>query len=65
VELESCARKGRSAITWLYRWKAKFPVFHLTCITHRQDPIYLTTIVGAAAARGLFIGHAIERVFYR
>ena len=49
--------------TGFYSLEGEFPVFHLTCITHRKDPIYLTTIVGPPAQEDYFIGHAIERVF--
>ncbi|MFY9731245.1 MAG: menaquinone biosynthesis decarboxylase [Candidatus Acidiferrales bacterium] len=49
--------------TGFYSLEGEFPVFHLTCITHRKDPIYLTTIVGPPPQEDYFIGHAIERVF--
>jgi 4-hydroxy-3-polyprenylbenzoate decarboxylase len=49
--------------TGFYSLEGEFPVFHLTCVTHRKDPIYLTTIVGPPPQEDYFIGHAIERVF--
>ena len=49
--------------TGFYSLEGQFPVFHLTCITHRKDPLYLTTIVGPPPQEDYFIGHAIERVF--
>ena len=49
--------------TGFYSLEGEFPVFHVTCITHRKDPIYLTTIVGPPPQEDYFIGHAIERVF--
>ena len=49
--------------TGFYSLEGEFPVFHITCITHRKDPIYLTTIVGPPPQEDYFIGHAIERVF--
>jgi 4-hydroxy-3-polyprenylbenzoate decarboxylase len=49
--------------TGFYSLEGEFPVLHLTCITHRKDPIYLTTIVGPPPQEDYFIGHAIERVF--
>jgi 4-hydroxy-3-polyprenylbenzoate decarboxylase len=49
--------------TGFYSLEGEFPVFHLTCITHRKDPLYLTTIVGPPPQEDYFIGHAIERVF--
>jgi len=49
--------------TGFYSLEGQYPVFHITCITHRKDPIYLTTIVGRPPQEDFFIGHAIERIF--
>jgi 4-hydroxy-3-polyprenylbenzoate decarboxylase len=49
--------------TGFYSLEGKYPVFHVTCITHRKDPVYLTTVVGPPPQEDYFIGHAIERVF--
>jgi 4-hydroxy-3-polyprenylbenzoate decarboxylase len=49
--------------TGFYSLEGEYPVFHLTCITHRKDPLYLTTIVGPPPQEDFFIGHAIERIF--
>src|SRR6202166_3055475 len=49
--------------TGFYSLEGQYPVFHITCITHRKDPLYLTTIVGPPPQEDYFIGHAIERVF--
>jgi 4-hydroxy-3-polyprenylbenzoate decarboxylase len=49
--------------TGFYSLEGDFPVFHVKCITHRKDPLYLTTIVGPPPQEDYFIGHAIERVF--
>ena len=38
-------------------------MFHITCITHRRDPIYATTIVGPPPMEDYWMGHAIERIF--
>jgi 4-hydroxy-3-polyprenylbenzoate decarboxylase len=40
-----------------------FPVFHVTTITHRSDPIYPTTIVGIPPMEDVFMGKATERLF--
>src|ERR1043165_1030113 len=32
--------------TGFYSLEDEYPVFHVTCITHRKNPIYATTIVG-------------------
>ena len=49
--------------TGFYSLEGQYPVFHIQCITHRKDPLYLTTIVGPPPQEDYFIGHAIERVF--
>jgi len=49
--------------TGFYSQEGDFPVFHITCITHRKDPIYLTTIVGPPPQEDFFMGHAVERIF--
>jgi 4-hydroxy-3-polyprenylbenzoate decarboxylase len=49
--------------TGFYSLEGQYPVFHVTCITHRRDPLYLTTIVGPPPQEDYFIGHAIERIF--
>ena len=50
--------------TGFYSLEGEYPVFHITCITHRKDPIYLTTIVGPPPQEDYWMGHAIERVFF-
>ena len=49
--------------TGFYSLEGEFPVFHVTCVTRRKNPIYLTTIVGPPPQEDFFIGHAIERIF--
>ena len=49
--------------TGFYSLEGQYPVFHVNCLTHRKDPLYLTTIVGPPPQEDYFIGHAIERVF--
>jgi 4-hydroxy-3-polyprenylbenzoate decarboxylase len=49
--------------TGFYSLEGEYPVFHVTCVTHRKDPLYLTTIVGPPPQEDFFMGHAIERVF--
>lgn len=40
-----------------------FPKFHVTAITHRNNPIYLTTIVGKPPMEDAWMGKAVERIF--
>ncbi|MHB8754407.1 MAG: menaquinone biosynthesis decarboxylase [Candidatus Acidiferrales bacterium] len=49
--------------TGFYSLEGEYPVFHVTCITHRKNPLYLTTIVGPPPQEDFFMGHAIERIF--
>jgi len=49
--------------TGYYSLEDKFPAFHLTCVTRRRDPIYVSTIVGPPPMEDYWMGHAIERMF--
>ena len=40
-----------------------YPVFHVTCITHRKDMMYPATIVGKPPMEDCYIGKATERIF--
>lgn len=40
-----------------------FPVFHVTAITHRRQPVYPTTIVGIPPVEDVYMGKATERLF--
>ncbi len=49
--------------TGFYSQEGDFPVFHITCITQRKNPVYLTTIVGPPPQEDFCMGHAVERIF--
>jgi 4-hydroxy-3-polyprenylbenzoate decarboxylase len=49
--------------TGLYSLADDFPVFHLTCMTMRKNPTYLTTVVGIPPMEDYYIGLASERIF--
>lgn len=49
--------------TGYYSLTGMYPVFHITAITHRKDPIYLTTIVGKPPMEDCYMGKATERIF--
>lgn len=40
-----------------------YPKFHITCITHKKDPIYPSTIVGIPPQEDAWLGKATERIF--
>jgi 4-hydroxy-3-polyprenylbenzoate decarboxylase len=49
--------------TGFYSLADNYPVFHVTCITHRKNPIYPTTIVGRPPMEDAYLGKATERLF--
>jgi 4-hydroxy-3-polyprenylbenzoate decarboxylase len=49
--------------TGFYTLTDLYPVFHLTCITHRKNPIYAATIVGKPPMEDAWMGKAVERIF--
>lgn len=49
--------------TGYYSLADDYPVFHLTAMTHRRDPIYATTIVGRPPMEDCYLGKATERLF--
>jgi 4-hydroxy-3-polyprenylbenzoate decarboxylase len=49
--------------TGFYSPVDKFPVFHITCITHRKNPIYPATVVGKPPMEDCYMGKATERIF--
>jgi 4-hydroxy-3-polyprenylbenzoate decarboxylase len=49
--------------TGFYSLQDLYPVFHVSCITHRRDPIYATTIVGKPPMEDAWMGKAVERIF--
>jgi len=49
--------------TGFYTPAEDYPVFHLTCITHRKEPIYTATIVGKPPQEDAWMGKAVERIF--
>jgi len=49
--------------TGLYSLADDFPVFHLTCVTMRRNPVYVTTIVGRPPMEDVYLGKASERIF--
>jgi len=50
--------------TGFYSLEDLYPVFHLSCITHRKDPIYAATIVGKPPQEDAYMGKAVERIFF-
>ena len=49
--------------TGFYSLADQYPRFHVTCITHRKDAVYPTTIVGITPQEDKWLGKATERIF--
>lgn len=45
-----------------YSAASEFPVFHLSAITHRKDPIYPATVVGIPPMEDKFLGDATQQI---
>lgn len=49
--------------TGYYSLAADFPVFHVTCVTMRRNPVWPATIVGVPPMEDGWMGKAVERIF--
>jgi 4-hydroxy-3-polyprenylbenzoate decarboxylase len=49
--------------TGYYSLEDDYPVFHVTCVTRRRNPVYAATIVGPPPMEDFYMGKAIERIF--
>jgi 4-hydroxy-3-polyprenylbenzoate decarboxylase len=49
--------------TGFYTMQDDYPVFHITCITHRKDPIYCATVVGRPPMEDTWMIKGVERIF--
>ncbi len=49
--------------TGYYSEQGMYPVFHVTCITHRKNPIYAATVTGIPPMEDAYMGKATERIF--
>lgn len=49
--------------TGFYSLADEYPVFHVTCVTQRKEPLYSTTIVGPPPMEDFYMGQGIERIF--
>ena len=64
VELDELRMEGPFGDhTGFYSLADRYPVLHVTCVTHRRDPIYATTIVGKPPMEDGYMGQAIGRIF--
>jgi 4-hydroxy-3-polyprenylbenzoate decarboxylase len=49
--------------TGYYSAPEPFPVLHVTRVTHRTKPVYLTTVTGKPPTEDAVLGKAVERIF--
>ena len=49
--------------TGYYSAPEPFPVFHVTRLTHRRQPVYLGTVTGKPPTEDSVLGKAVERLF--
>jgi 4-hydroxy-3-polyprenylbenzoate decarboxylase len=70
IVLEGYVELGESRLegpfgdhTGYYSLADQYPVFHVTCITQKKEPVYATTIVGPPPMEDFYMGKAIERIF--
>jgi 4-hydroxy-3-polyprenylbenzoate decarboxylase len=70
IILEGYVEPGKERIegpfgdhTGYYSAAGNYPIFRVTCITQRRDPIYPATIVGKPPMEDCYMGKATERMF--
>lgn len=49
--------------TGYYSLSDKYPVFHITAMTHRKNPVYPATVVGRPPQEDCYMGKATEQIF--
>lgn len=49
--------------TGYYSLQDEYPVFHVTCITHKVSPVYNATVVGQPPQEDCYFAKATERIF--
>ncbi|HEV2231145.1 MAG TPA: UbiD family decarboxylase domain-containing protein, partial [Thermoplasmata archaeon] len=49
--------------TGYYSAAEPFPVLHVTRITHRRSPVYVSTVTGKPPTEDSVLGKAVERIF--
>jgi 4-hydroxy-3-polyprenylbenzoate decarboxylase len=49
--------------TGFYSLADRYPAFHVSAITHRREPVFPATIVGAPPQEDYYLGKATERIF--
>ena len=64
VDVDETRREGPFGDhTGYYSLADEYPVFHITCITHRKNPVYPATVVGKPPMEDCYLAKATERIF--
>lgn len=64
VDMDENRREGPFGDhTGYYSLADDYPVFHVTCITHKKNPVYPCTIVGRPPMEDCYLAKATERFF--
>lgn len=64
VELEEKRVEGPFGDhTGYYSEAGEYPVFHISAITHKKDPVYPATVVGRPPQEDCYMGKATEQIF--
>ncbi|HMM06404.1 MAG TPA: menaquinone biosynthesis decarboxylase [Clostridiales bacterium] len=64
VEMDETRREGPFGDhTGYYSLADDYPVFHVTCVTHKKYPVYPCTIVGRPPMEDCYLAKATERFF--
>jgi len=64
VDVDESRREGPFGDhTGYYSLADEYPVFHITCITHRKNPVYPATVVGKPPMEDCYLAKATERIF--
>ncbi len=70
IVLEGYVNPGETRIegpfgdhTGYYSPAEPYPVFHVTAVTHRRNPLYFATVVGIPPMEDAWMGWATERIF--
>lgn len=64
VDVDETRREGPFGDhTGYYSLADDYPVFHVTCITHKKSPVYPCTIVGRPPMEDCYLAKATERFF--
>jgi 4-hydroxy-3-polyprenylbenzoate decarboxylase len=49
--------------TGFYSLDDRYPLFHVTCLTHRRHAVYPATVVGVPPQEDAYMSQAIEKIF--